>query len=65
MDNDSVSFGYQEIKLDDGWEEGQGGGFRKFIPACTLPAFVIINTVYKLKIKNAEEYNNCGKKKFL
>ena len=40
MDDDSLSFGYTEIKLNAGWE-GQGGGLGK-LRACVMAAFAFI-----------------------
>ena len=40
MDNDSLSFGYKEIKLNPGWE-GQGGEIKEAIRSCAAPNIFI------------------------
>ena len=40
MENDSLSFGYMEIKLNAGWE-GWGGGLGK-LRVCVMATFAFI-----------------------
>ena len=50
MDNDSLAFGYMEIKLSGGWE-GWEGAIEEAIWACEASVFVLINTECKMKNK--------------